>query len=310
MTAPQPPGGDPRDDVHELTEVLAPGPVNALAGLLDLDTGGLPPGRLPPLWHCTHLLDRPVQAAIGPDGHPLHGGVVTPPGPGRRRMFAGGRVRTHTLLRTGEPATRRSRVLRTAEKDGRSGRLTFVTVEHTYLQNHEVALVEEADIVYRDGATGADGAAPPPPAPPPPAPPPPEAPAQPGTTQGPTLALEVDETLLFRFSALTYNAHRIHYDTGWAAHEGYPGLVVHGPLQVLLLGELLRRSGPGLVGHELDYRLRRPAVGTQRLVAEPGEDGLAHGAQVRDAAGRVTASGRIAPLATSPAPTTPAGSAG
>ena len=111
-------------------------------------------------------------------------------------------------------------------------------------------------------------------------------------------------------TALTYNAHRIHYDTGWAAHEGYPGLVVHGPLQVLLLGELLRRSGPGLVGHELDYRLRRPAVGTQRLVAEPGEDGLAHGAQVRDAAGRVTASGRIAPLATSPAPTTPAGSAG
>ncbi|GIH25188.1 hypothetical protein Aph01nite_34980 [Acrocarpospora phusangensis] len=279
------------------TEMIVPEPAEGLAGLLDID---LPPGgRLPPLWHWIYLLDRRKQHDLGPDGHPAHG-IPAPPGPGRLRMFAGGRVTTHALLRFGEYATRTTRVLHTTEKLGKSGPLTFVTVRSEIEQDGRLAIADEQDIVYRQPGTAL----------------PPPALAIPGTTAVPSttsvapvpstdsvppgaagLALHVDPVLLFRFSALTYNAHRIHYDAAYAAQEGYPGLVVHGPLQALMMGELFRRAGELFTGREFTYRLVAPMFGTQTftVTSTEGISTLALSAQVRDAIGHVTATSGLLP---------------
>lgn len=258
-------------------ELITPEPAESLAGVLDI---ALPSAEeLPPLWHWIHLLERRPEADLGPDGHPTHG-IPAPPGPGRLRMFAGGRVWTRTPLRFGEPATRTTRVARTVEKQGRSGPLTFLTVRSEIEQGGRPAIVDEQDIVYRAAGShlpeqSAAGA-----------------PAPATAPQG-ALTLDVDPVLLFRFSALTYNAHRIHYDLAYAAREGYPGLVVHGPLQALLMGELLRRAGRPFVGHEFAYRLVAPVYGTQRLVVtpDPAQDGV--GAQVTGATGTMTATSTL-----------------
>ncbi|GAA3677850.1 hypothetical protein GCM10022224_047390 [Nonomuraea antimicrobica] len=275
---------DERDDrTGRRTELITPEPAEALAGLLDVEP---PAGELPALWHWVYLLDRPRQRDLGPDGHPRHG-IPAPPGPGRRRMFAGGRVSTHALLRFGAPATRMTRVVRTVEKEGRAGPLTFVTVRSEIEQGGRTVIADEQDIVYR-----APGSA---------------LPARPAADEPPHpeagLALDVDAVLLFRFSALTYNAHRIHYDAAYAAQEGYPGLVVHGPLQALMMGELIRRSGVPLIGREFAYRLVAPMFGAQRLTVAPvpAQSGASAQAQaqvqVRDAGGRVTATCSLHPAA-------------
>jgi 3-methylfumaryl-CoA hydratase len=199
-------------------------------------------------------------------------------------MFAGGRVSMHILLRFGEPATRTTRVIRTVEKEGKSGPLTFVTVRSDIEQNGRLAIVDERDIVYR--APGS------------------RLPVIPNATETSppdnSLTLDVNSVMLFRFSALTYNAHRIHYDSVYTTQqEGYSGLVVHGPLQALMMSELIRRSGLPLVGQEFAYRLVAPAVGEQRLTAMmsgPEETGVS--AQVRDATGVVTATSTLRPLRT------------
>ncbi|OYO14340.1 mesaconyl-C4 CoA hydratase [Enemella evansiae] len=255
------------------TEVLAPEPAEALAALLDID----PPADelLPPLWHWLHLLPRPRTADLSPDGHPITG-IPAPPGPGRRRMFAGGRITTLRPLRLGVPATRVTEVVDVREKQGRSGPLTFATVRSTISQADRPGVVEEQDIVYRAPGGAALPAEDPEPSK--------------ESWPGPRLELGVDEALLFRFSALTFNAHRIHYDLGWAAHEGYAGLVVHGPLQTLLMAELLRREGIDLVGHTFTHRLLAPLVGVPRpLVAAAGTDGLAAGVRAGDGADLVSA---------------------
>ncbi len=139
----------------ERTEIPQPVPGYALADLLGVDQPDLGSGAgLPPLWHWVYLLDRPALADLGPDGHPVRGTVPAPPGPGRRRMWAGGRVRTHGSLRCGRPATKRTRVLAVTEKQGRTGHLTFVTVGVQVRQDGAVVVDEEQDIVYRDAAPG------------------------------------------------------------------------------------------------------------------------------------------------------------
>ncbi len=229
-------------EVIERTETLQPGPADALGALLgvpvpDLDRGA----RLPLLWHWLYLLDRPAQADLGPDGHPVRGVLPVPPAPGLRRMWAGGRVRTRGPLRSGFPATKRTSVLSVTEKQGRSGHLTFVTVGHQITQDGQLAVDEEQDIVYRDAivvpapapaaeaafAEGPDSE-------------PPEVPLGDGERE-----IDISPTLLFRFSALTYNAHRIHYDRDFARDvEGYPGLLTHGPLQALAMAEAARAAWP------------------------------------------------------------------
>ncbi len=260
-----------------VTELLGPQQAEALAGVIGADA---PSSTLPPLWHWVHLLERRPQRDLGPDGHPTSG-LPAPPGPGRRRMFAGGRVKTYGELRLGEEATRTTRVVASREKEGRTGPLSFVTVRHEITQGGDMLVVDENDIVYRAPDSGSL----------PPADDDEELP-----TREARLDLAVDEALLFRFSALTYNAHRIHYDHAWVRQEGYADLVVHGPLQALMMGELQRRAGDGLVGRVFGYRLVAPMVGPQTMSVLAGVDGLAGGAEVRDARGVVTAVSTLAPI--------------
>jgi len=270
----------------ERTEVPQPEPARALADLLGVPA---PEAGLPPLWHWVYLLDRPAQADLGPDGHPVRGTLPAPPGPGRRRMWAGGRVHALGSLRCGEPATKRTRVLAVTEKRGRSGRLTFVTVGVQVRQDGALVVDEEQDIVYRDAATatapdpepGARAAAAPPA----------EVPPGPGER-----AIEISPTVLFRFSALTYNAHRIHYDRDYCRDvEGYPGLLTHGPLQAIAMAEAARaaRGAAGPTGDvSFEYRLISPLFDGQGLIvgAAAGRGGATVTA-ARDRYGRQTATG-------------------
>jgi 3-methylfumaryl-CoA hydratase len=273
--------------VSEQTEILLPWPAQALGALLDVPLPNVADGEgLPLLWHWVYLLDRPAQADRGLDGHPVCGTVPAPPGPGLRRMWAGGRVRASGTLRCGEPATRRSRVLSAEDKQGRSGPLTFVTVHHQVLQRGSVIVDERQDVVYRAAAGSAGQRAAAPAASPV---------VPPGEGERP---IDVSPTLLFRFSALTYNAHRIHYDRGYARDaEGYPGLVVHGPLQALAMAETARAAGcPGSAGARdliFDYRLLSPLFDHQGMVVSAVREPNAIRTAVRDSYGRQTASGTL-----------------
>lgn len=240
---------------------------DALAALLDRD----PPGEsLPPMWQLGQLLDAPAQAVLGPDGHPRTG-VPSPPGPGLRRMFAGGRLTVTGPLRIGVPATRRASLAGRVDKAGRGGPLTFLTVRYEFAQDGATVLVEEQDLAYTANPVG----------PPPPAGEP--VPAGPGERE-----VTVDPTLLFRFSALTYNAHRIHYDRAFTAAEGYPGLLVHGPLQALLMADHAGVDGPCRYA----YRLTAPLYEGQGLVVGGGPEAL----YVRDGTGRRTAEAAFTPV--------------
>ena len=260
------------EEVIERSEVLVAGPAEALAGLIGVEQ---PHDALPMMWHWVYLLDRPAQSDLGPDGHPLRGVLPAPPEPGRRRMWAGGQVRTLAPLRLGQVATRRTEIIDTVEKHGRSGRLTFVSVRHRITQDGVLCVDERQDVVYRDMvATGpiahiGDDRA----------------------VAGDEWELEINPPLLFRFSALTYNGHRIHYDREYATQvEGYPGLLTHGPLQALMMAESARRAGTGTaVGTVCDYRLVSPLFDFQGLIVGPGAEPGSR--QVRDRHGRVTAMG-------------------
>ncbi|MFZ1287719.1 MAG: hypothetical protein WAR57_11875, partial [Candidatus Phosphoribacter sp.] len=228
---------------------------------------------------------------LGPDGHPARGGIPVPPGPGRRRMWASGTVIVLGPLRCGRPATRRTQVLGSQDKEGRSGRMTFVTVGHEIIQDGAVALREQQHIVYRDVAPVAGGAADGPAGGAAGMPQPAPVPIAPAEWE-----VAVDPTLLFRYSALTYNGHRIHYDRDFARDvEGYPGLVVHGPLQATLMAEAARRRGLIEPGQpvQFGYRMQSPLFDHEGLVvaAVPGPDGIA--TSVRDRWGRVTATGTL-----------------
>jgi 3-methylfumaryl-CoA hydratase len=275
------------NDFAERTEMLLPGPADALGGLLGVRVPDLARGEgLPLLWHWVYLLDRPAQADLGPDGHPLRGTIAAFPGAGRRRMWAGGRVLANGPLRCGELTTKRSRVLSVQEKQGRTGPLTFIVVEHQILQRHQVVIDEQQDIVYRDAASPAGQ---------------PQAPPEEGPAVRPAdgeWLIEVSPALLFRFSALTYNAHRIHYDRDYARDvEGYPGLLIHGPLQALAMAEAARATGRRGDKHDdrlcFDYRLISPLFDYQGMVVSAGRERDATVTAVRDIHGRQTAMGTL-----------------
>nr|WP_042195156.1 MaoC family dehydratase N-terminal domain-containing protein [Kibdelosporangium sp. MJ126-NF4]CEL21733.1 COGs COG3777 [Kibdelosporangium sp. MJ126-NF4]CTQ92513.1 COGs COG3777 [Kibdelosporangium sp. MJ126-NF4] len=261
----------------ERQEFLTPGPAQALGALLDVPVPDVDNGAaLPLLWHWVYLLDRPAQADLGQDGHPARNTLPVPVG--HRRMWAGGRVHMHADLRCGEHATRRTKVLSVTQKHGRSGPLTFVVVGHRIEQRGQVVLDEEQDIVYR-----------------------PRTPGQPaGTEPAATMpvaphewAIDVSPVLLFRFSALTYNAHRIHYDRDYARDvEGYPGLLTHGPLQAIVMAEKARADG--LSGNvSFTYRLTSPLFDHQGMVVSATVDQQEVVTGVRDVHGRQTATGTL-----------------
>jgi 3-methylfumaryl-CoA hydratase len=277
--------------VIERTELLTTGPAEALAGLLETDCPDLDRVALPLCWHWVYLLDRHRQSVLGADGHPNAGAIPSPPRPGLTRMFAGGRLDVLVPLRCGLPATRRSFVVDMVVKEGRSGQLTFVTARHEIYQLDRLAIIDEQDIVYR-AQTGAR-------------------PAEPRRFDEQSVdenwvrrELTADPALLFRFSALTYNAHRIHYDRDYVRDElGYSGLVVHGPLQAILMAETARHMRTAQFGH-FEYRFESPLLDDQGTVvrAGPGSDTTIT-AYVLDRTSRVTARGRLKPQAQSLPPT-------
>jgi 3-methylfumaryl-CoA hydratase len=201
-------------------------------------------------------------------------------------MFAGGRVGQHGPLRIGAQATRRTWQASSALKVGRSGPLHFVTVRSEISQDGRVVITEEQDLVYREPAPPAPPGPPPTAAEPEPVPTGKLPPA--GARDWP---VEVDPVLLFRFSALTYNAHRIHYDRDYARGEGYPGLVVHGPLQALLMAELARREMTQSTLCDYAYRLVAPLFDGQGLIVSASAEQDAIRVAARDSAGRTTATG-------------------
>jgi 3-methylfumaryl-CoA hydratase len=215
---------------EERRDVVAAAPLNAWAATLDRDDpDALPGAEVPPLAHWLFFLPVARQSQIGPDGHAQRGGFL-PPIPLPRRMWAGGRLTFHHALQVGEAITRTSRIVSVDAKSGRSGALAFVTVRHEIANARGLAIAEEHDIVYRDAP--ASDAAPPTPSPAP-------------TDETFSRRIVPDPVLLFRFSALTFNGHRIHYDRSYVTEvEGYPGLIVHGPLIATLLVDLLRRERP------------------------------------------------------------------
>jgi 3-methylfumaryl-CoA hydratase len=227
-------------------DTFGPTPVAALTATLDHPAAAVPDGTpLPPLWHWLYFLPMHRQSEIGSDGHALRGGFL-PPVPLPRRMWAGSQFEFRAPIRVGDSVARTSTIADVTVKSGRSGRLVFVKVRHELRANGaaDAALVEFHDIVYRE-AQRADDVAPPPQA----------APA------GAVWQREItpDDVLLFRYSALTFNGHRIHYDRKYVTEvEGYPGLVVHGPLIATLLMDLLRRNVPEAAVASFRFKAVRP----------------------------------------------------
>jgi len=233
-----------------LHDVVRPVPVAALAATLDHPPMALDSGMpLPPLWHWLYFLPLARQSEIGPDGHPRRGGFL-PPVPLPRRMWAGSQFEFRSPLRLGDALRRDSTIVDVSGKTGRSGELVFVKVRHELRCNGaaEPALVEFHDIVYRDAQRPDD------------VPPPPQRAPEGAAWQRELLP---DEVLLFRYSALTFNGHRIHYDRSYVTDvEGYPGLVVHGPLQATLLLDLLDRHLPDARVASFTFRARAPVFDT------------------------------------------------
>jgi len=223
-------------------------PIAALSATLDRDDPLPKPGdAVPPLWHWLYFLPIHRQSELSDDGHVRRGGFL-PPVPLPRRMFAGDRVQFHRPLRVGSTISRLSRIVDVTAKEGRSGPLVFVVVKHEISDDRGIALVEEHDIVYRDIPKTNDPA--------------PRAHAAPSNAMW-TREIHPEATLLFRYSALTFNGHRIHYDRRYTSEvEGYPGLVVHGPLVATLLVDLLRRNLSDVNVTSFSFRALRPLFDT------------------------------------------------
>jgi len=241
-----------------LEETLAPFSAIAMSGLLDQATPPAVGDALPLPWHWLYFLDAPARAATGLDGHPLRGGFL-PPVPLPRRMWAAGAMQCEAPLHIGMVARRRSTVRSVDLKDGRTGPLVFVTVDHMLEQHGRACIREEQNIVYREAPTA----------------PAPLAPCEPATKVAQwSLPFKPDPPQLFRFSALTYNGHRIHYDRDYAVREEfYPALVVHGPLLATALLDLLARGRPGAVVRAFKFRALRPAFDTDTLLLCAAADG-------------------------------------
>jgi 3-methylfumaryl-CoA hydratase len=226
------------------TDLVRSAAAAALAATLDrVEPEPLPGSELPALWHWIYF--NPVAPAreLGPDGHPRRGGFL-PPVPLPRRMWAGGRLRFNHALQIDDEVQRVSRISDVSVKHGRSGALVFVTVRHEITNARGLALSEEHDIVYREETpAGAPG---------------PQAQPAPAGEQFSRVVVP-DPVMLFRYSALTFNGHRIHYDRPYATQvEGYPGLVVHGPLLATLLLDQLRREFPSAKVRTFSFKAVRP----------------------------------------------------
>lgn len=225
--------------------------IDRLAATLDVS---VPDGsHLPALWHWLLFQEWVPAHAVGSDGHPRRGSFLPADPALPRRMWGAGRAIFHRPLRIGEVVERTSTVLRISEKNGASGRMLLATVGHEITGEHGPAISEEQDILYRGADVPALKSLPLAPAPP---------------QNAFSRQLVPDSVLLFRFSALTGNGHRIHYDESYAKDvEGYPALVVHGPLQAICLADLLARHHPAAIAR-FEFRGQRAALMGRTLQLE------------------------------------------
>jgi len=246
-----------------VSDTITPTPYAALSATLDRPVERPAPGTpLPALWHWLYFLPLHRQSEIGADGHAKRGGFL-PPVPLPRRMWAASQLKFHAPLRVADAVTRTSTIQSVSEKSGRSGQLVFVKVRHELRRQGEaaVALTEFHDIVYREAPKPTDVAPAPQPAP--------------AASRWEKKWLP-DDVLLFRYSALTFNGHRIHYDRRYVTEvEGYPGLIVHGPLIATLLLDLLRWQRPEAIVARYEFRALRPIFDLHsfHVCGEPATDG-------------------------------------
>lgn len=261
-------------------DIATQAPLRGLAALLDHDAV---PDILPPLGHWLYFLPDARQSAIGEDGHPRRDGAgLLPPVPLPRRMWAGSRIEFLAPIKVGAALTRVTTVDAIKPKRGASGDLLFVTLRHDIAANGVPAIREEQDIVFREPA----------PASPAPQAPTPVAPAEPADV---VRSVSPDPVLLFRYSALTFNAHRIHYDRDYARDvEGYAGLVVHGPLIATLLMDQALRSAPDLAPRHFAFRAEAPLIDGAPFDLCIAREGGAAKLWARDAAGRATMRAKLA----------------
>jgi 3-methylfumaryl-CoA hydratase len=249
---------------EEAHDVVTASPLDRLAATLDRDDPLYRSGDpVSPLAHWLFFLPCDRLSMAGPDGHPKRGGILPPIQHQPRRKWAGSRIAFPGDIRVGDRIVRRSTIASVKEKTGASGPLVFVTVRHEIgREGAPPAIVDEHDIVYR----GVEGAAV----------------KRVGEKAGPgqwRRTLVPDSVLLFRYSALTFNSHRIHYDRDYVTKvEGYPGLVVHGPLVATLLIDLVRRSAPGARVDSFVFRAASPLFDGNEMSVNgtpPGGDGVA-----------------------------------
>ncbi|HEY0835232.1 MAG TPA: MaoC family dehydratase N-terminal domain-containing protein [Azospirillum sp.] len=229
---------------EERLDVAVPAPLDGLAATLDHTDPPWRAGELPPLGHWLYFLPKAAQREIAQDGHPHRGGFL-PPVPLPRRMWAGGDLKFLHPVRLGDAMRRRSTIAGVEHKAGRSGDMVFVKVVHEIMTGAGTAVREVHDIVYREAPRPGEAA--------------PAAAGEPPPVADWHRPMTPDPVLLFRFSALTFNGHRIHYDRTYCeAVEGYPGLIVHGPLTATLLVDLFLRNHPGARVTGFRFRARRP----------------------------------------------------
>ena len=234
---------------------------------------------LPPLWHWLYFWDVARHSDLGPDGHATRGGLL-PPINLPSRMWAGSRLAFLRPLAMGAYAEQSSTVTEVSEKQGRSGRLVFVTVHHRVSDDEGICIEEEQDLVFRrppgPGAVST---------------------AEPAPAIIPwRLPITPDPVMLFRYSALTMNGHRIHYDHKYVTEtEGYPGLVVHGPLLATLMIELARRHRPGMVVRSFGFRAHRTIFDNAPFTVggKANADGSAAELWIADHDGHLAAHGSV-----------------
>ena len=267
----------PTNSTDSAAEFVTPTSAAALAATLDYHAAPDVGDPLPHLWHW--IFFRPVvrQSQIATDGHPVKGGFLPDLGL-PRRMWAGGRLRFHSPLTVGSPITRDSTIANVSEKEGQRGKLAFVTVKHEIRSGGALAIDEEQDVVYREPASSVV--------------------ANPSPTAAPSDELwhrdiMPTEVLLFRYSALAFIGHRIHYDKPYTTEvEGYPDLVVHGPLIGTLLMDLLRRNQPQSMVLDFSFKAVRPSFlrKAPHLCGRPSPDGKTVELWSRDHEGWLTMS--------------------
>ena len=253
-------------NTEKAEEALELWPVTAMMAALDVPAEDWPQrgDTLPPTAHWNYFVPRVPQSKIDTDGHPQRGDFL-PPIPLPRRMWAGSRINYYNPLIIGEQVTKTSTVQDIKVKEGRSGSLAFVTVKHAYSNSEGVALEEEQDLVYRDNPPAATSV-----------------PERKPAPEGAEWSREInpDTPLLFRYSAVTFNAHKIHYDYPYATEvEGYPALIVQGQLIATLLLDNWQRNNPNDTVTRFSFKAMSPlfcgeTFKAQGKPAESGKEGV------------------------------------